>query len=244
MTSNEASSSSAVALAHQKLTESIRRGIHPPSSRLPGERELAQHVGVSRTTLRQALLQLSEEGVVHSSSQRGWFVTSRMLSEPPRVLQSFTEMARAKGLTPLTEVLNKTVRPSTFEEASKLAIPPSAPVLELRRRRSLDRVPVCVDTNVISIGVHQLSEIDFTDRSLYEILLETCGVTVARCAYVVQAIAASGDIVDLLETSEGSPILYGQEVTYDAAGSPISTGNTLYRGDAYRFQADLYAPLP
>lgn len=243
MTTEDTTISPAVALAHQALAESIRRVVYPPASRLPGERELAALVGVSRTTLRLALLQLAEEGIVHSSSQRGWFVTSRMLSEPPSVLQSFTEMAKARGLHPVTEVLSQKVRPSTFEEAARLSIVPSSPVLELKRRRSLDQVPVCVDTNILAVGVDALGALDFTNQSLYETLREVCGITVARCAYIVQAIAATGDLTTLLDIDEGAPVLSGQEVTYALDGSAISTGTTIYRGDAYRFQADLYTPL-
>ena len=102
---------------------------------------------------------------------------------------------------------------------------------------------MCVDTNIISVGVTELSEIDFTNRSLYEVLKQVCGVTVARCAYIVQAAAASGDLTTLLDVAQGSPVLSGPEITYGLDSSPISTGTTVYRGDAYRFQADLYTPL-
>lgn len=152
-------------------------------------------------------------------------------------------MARARGLNPITDVLSQLVRPSTFEEAARLGIAPSSRVLELRRRRSLGDVPVCVDTNIIAIGVDELGAIDFTNASLYETLKEVCGITVARCAYTVQAIAASGELVGLLDIAEGSPVLSGQETTFALDGSAISTGTTIYRGDAYRFQADLFTPL-
>jgi len=243
MSTTERPSGAAATLARKSLTESLRHGKFPPGSRLPGSRELAAQIGVSRTTLRQALLQLADEGLVSSSSQRGWFVTSRILSAPPSVLQSFTEMAKARGLHPTTEVLSKVVRPSTFKEAEWLSIAPSTRVLELRRRRSLDQVAVCVETNVIAVGVDALSEIDFTNRSLYEVLKDVCGVGVARCSYIIQAASASGELAALLVLPEGTPILSGHEVTYALDGSPISTGTTIYRGDAYRFQADLYSPL-
>jgi GntR family transcriptional regulator len=230
-------------LAQQYLADSIRHGVFPPGSRLPGERDLAARIGVSRTTLRQALLRLADENMVSPSSQRGWFVTNRMLSEPPSVLQSFTDMARARNLRPTTEVLAMRVRPSTFDEAERLSIAPAADVLELRRRRSLDDVSVCVDTNTIAVGVATLKKLDFTNRSLYEVLRESCGVVVARCAYTVQAVAATDEIAGLLNLAPGAPVLAGQEITYASDGSPISTGTTIYRGDAYRFQADLYSPL-
>ncbi|MBX3087431.1 MAG: GntR family transcriptional regulator [Cryobacterium sp.] len=233
----------AVTLAYKSISEAIRRGVYPANSRLPSERELSVTTGVSRSTLRQALTALAEEGLLKSSSQRGWFVASRMLSEPPSVLQSFTEMAEARGLTPSTKVLDKRVRSATFDEASKLGIAPTSAVLELRRLRSFDRIPVCFDINILARGVEELSAIDFTDRSLYRSLQDACGIRVARCSYSVQAVAASAEIASLLSIKEGEPVLAGRETTFGDNGVPLSLGSTFYRGDAYRFEADLYRPL-
>lgn len=242
MSTIEATTGAAVTLAYKSISEAIRRGVYPANSRLPSERELAATTGVSRSTLRHALIALSEEGVVRSSSQRGWFVASRVLSEPPSVLQSFTEMAEARGLTPSTRVLEQKVRSATFDEASKLGIAPTSGVLELRRLRSFDRIPVCYDINILARGVDELAAIDFTDRSLYRSLQELCGIRVARCSYSVQAIGASPEIASLLSIEVGEPVLAGRETTFSDNETPLSLGSTFYRGDAYRFEADLYRP--
>lgn len=243
MSQSETVTGAAVTLAYKSIAEAIRRGVYPANSRLPSERELAIRTGVSRSTLRHALTGLATEGLVRSSSQRGWFVASRVLSEPPSVLQSFTEMAQARGLTPNTRVLERNLRPVTFDEASKLGIAPTTSVLELRRLRSFDQVPVCLDINVIAKGAAELATIDFTDRSFYQTLQEICDIRPARCSYAVQAIGASAEVAELLSIDEGSPVLAGRETTFDDVGTPLFLGSTFYRGDAYRFEADLYRPM-
>jgi GntR family transcriptional regulator len=230
--------------AYAQLADLLRREAFRPGSRLPGERELAVRMGVSRTTLRQALARLADQGKLRRSAQRGWFVPHQLMSEPPSVLQSFTEMARARGLRPTSHILARTVRPASLAEAERLRIAPAAPVLVVRRLRGMDDVPVCVDTTVlVGARVEALRAARLEDRSLYEALETRCGIVVVRSSYAVQAQAADEQTAELLDLAPGAPVLVGHEVTYDAEQVPILLSTTVYRGDAYRFEADLYRPL-
>jgi GntR family transcriptional regulator len=60
----------------------------------------------------------------------------------------------------------------------------------------------------------------------------------------VQADAASAELAPLLDIAPGSPVLIGREVAYTPEGRPVLLGVNTYRGDAYRFEADLYRALP
>ncbi len=227
--------------SYNRLVQAMNHGEYPPASRLPGERELAVRLGVSRVTLRHALSRLEEEGKVERSAQRGWFVTGQVVSEPPSVLVSFSDMARARGLTPSAHVLEQTVRPATFEEADQLRIPPGAEVLELRRLRAMDSQIICVDNTVLPMDkAGQLAEADLTDQSLYERLETLCGIRIHRSAYSVHAEAANSETAALLRVPPGYPVLVGSEIAYTAEGRPVLVGVNRYRGDAYRFRADLY----
>ncbi len=234
----------AVTETYRRLSDALRRGVFPAGGRLPGERDLASSLGVSRSTLRRALGLLADEGKLDRSSQRGWFVTRNVVGEPPSTLQSFSEMARARGLTPRSKILLQRPRPATFEEAEQLGIAPAARVLELRRLRSLDDVPVCLDGSVVVLAhAAALADIDLTDRSLYETLEKECGVRIARSSYTVRADAADAETAALLAIEPGAPVLVGEEVTYADDGTPLLAGRMTYRSDAYRFQADLFRPI-
>ncbi len=234
----------AVTETYRRLSDALRRGVFPAGGRLPGERDLAGSLGVSRSTLRRALGRLADEGKLDRSSQRGWFVTRSVVGEPPSTLQSFSEMARARGLTPRSKILLRRERPADFEEAEQLGIAPAARVLELRRLRSLDGVPVCLDTSVVVLSqATGLADLDLTDRSLYETLERECGIRIARSSYAVRADAADQEIAELLEIEPGAPVLIGEEVTYADDGTPVLAGRMTYRSDAYRFQADLFRPI-
>jgi GntR family transcriptional regulator len=237
----EAAGGLAVADAYRKLGDLLRRNSFPPGSRLPGERELAARIGVSRSTLRKALDLLAGKGLLDRSPKRGWFVPPHIVGEPPSTLQSFSEMARARGLKPGARVLSTRRRPASFEEASRLRAAPSASVLELSRLRTLDGVPICVDVSVIVLAkVPRLAETDMTDRSLYETIEELSDARIERSSYTVRADACGQLLADLLQVPAGSPILVGEELTYLTDGTPILAGTMSYRADAYRFQADLF----
>lgn len=234
----------AVDQTYRRLSDALRRGVYPAGGRLPGERDLAVSLGVSRSTLRLALSRLAEENKLERSSQRGWFVRRSVVGEPPSTLQSFTEMAHSRGLRPQSKVLRQRSRSATFEEAEQLAVAPASGVLDLQRLRSLDGVPVCVDSSVVVLALaRELAEIDLTDRSLYESLEHICGLRVARSSYTVRAAAADRATAELLEIPLGDPVLIGEELTYTDDGSTVLAGRMIYRSDAYRFQADLFRPI-
>lgn len=241
MAVREIGGGSAVQEAHRKLSDLLRRRAFPPGGRLPGERELAGRIGVSRSTLRKALDQLEDEGHLDRSPQRGWFVPPQVVGEPPSTLQSFSEMARSRGLTPGARILRSRERPAAFEEATRLRIAPGAPVLELSRLRTMDGLPVCADENVIVLAkVPRLAGTDMTDRSLYDTIEELSDVRIARSSYTLRADAASPPLAELLQIPPGSPVLVGEELTYGTDGAPVLAATLSYRADAYRFEADLF----
>lgn len=227
--------------AQFKLLQELEVGLYPAGTRLPGERDLAARFHVSRATLRIALSALEAEDRVHRSAQRGWFVPTQVIGEPPSTLQSFTEMARARGLQPTAKVLHQDVRPATLEESERLRVAPASPVIQIGRIRGMDGTPVCFDVVVIpEQRAPALATADLTDASLYDTLQELCGLPIHRSAYSVTAAVADSTLARLLGMTIGAPILVGEEIAYTADGTPVLVGVNRYRGDAYRFEADLY----
>ena len=237
-------SSPVVETTYEALREALNGNAFTRGERLPGERELARRYGVSRATLRQALAQLAAEGRLMPHPQRGWFVASAgVLSEPPAVLQSFSEMAQGRGLRPTARVLGQEVRPATLDEAERLGIAPLSTVLDLERLRGLDDVPVCLDRSVLPLArAPALAELDLTDRSLFEALAAEAGVRIDHSAYALQACAADPEQAAALGIDPGAPVLVGDEIAFDEYNKPTMLARVVYRGEAYRFQTTLFRP--
>ena len=229
--------------AYRQLRELISQGMVAPGERLASERELGGKLGISRMTLRHALKALEEDGLLRSAPGRGWYVVDDMLSEPPNELLSFHEMARARGLTATSRVLEKTQRPATLDEAEALQTAPGTEVLDLERLRMLDGLPVLVDrTCLLLTSQSRLPGLDFSAVSLYEVLEEESGLRASRCQYTVQAQAADERVAQLLGLSTGAPVLKGWVRTFDQRDRPLHIGQVVYRGDRYRFKAELVRP--
>lgn len=225
----------------RRLEDALERGVFLPGRRLPSERKLSEDFGVSRTTLRKALIRLADSGTVTPSAQRGWFVSRTPSMEPPSSLQTFTEMARERGLEATATILEQIVRPATLEEAERLRIAPAEDVLHVKRLRGMGGKNLCLDNSSMPASrVEPLISADLTNQSLYERLETLCGVTIYRSAYSVEAYAAEVELAEILEIDVGSPVLIGREVSFSRQGEPIIVGVNYHRGDAYRFEADLF----
>ena len=223
--------------AYRRLAEKLERGAYPIDEPLPSERLLAGDLGVSRTTVRHALLALQQQGLVRLEPGRGWFVTS-VVSEPPNELVSFSEMALARGLTPSARVLRQQRVGATLDDAEQLKIAPGAKVFELVRLRFLDGLVVGIsETRVPLWCAPELDTHDFSSASLFSVLEERYGLSPARADFTLQAHGAGDWEAGLLELSPGEPVLVCWETTFDVDDRPIELAKITYRGDRYRLHA-------
>ena len=223
------------------IAQDIAAGLTSPGDRLPSERDLCERLNVSRLTLRKALKLLVDDGLVESAPGRGWFVAGGPISEPANVLLSFSEMARARGLTPSARVLSTEVRSAALDEGEVLMVAPGSDLFEIRRLRRLDGAAISIDHSRIPLAIAPgLPDVDFRHESLYSVL-RNHGVEPTRAATVVEAVPANTEQARLLKVEIGTPLLSLSQTTYAHDGRPIDMGNATYRGDRYRFRANLLA---
>lgn len=221
------------------ISQQIRSGAIPPGARLQSERDLADQMGVSRVTVRRALDALAEDGLVRAARGSGRFVSDAALAEPPNALLSFTELGAQRGLTATSQVLEKTVRPASFEEAEHFAVAPGADVFQLYRLRMLNGVAVALDVTRVPLSrAPELPTIDFSAASLYAVL-DAAGAALVRADYTTEAVAADVEQARRLGASPGSPLLLARTTSYDTSDRVVELGETAYRSDRYRFRATL-----
>jgi GntR family transcriptional regulator len=226
------------------IREQIDEGALKAGSRLPPERELCQQLGISRVTLRKALNQLVEAGVLNSSHGRGWFVAKTAAKrEWPKTLESFSETAARMGLEPQSEVLRAEVAPASFDEADDLSIVPGTDLFHLERVRLLDGVPIALDLTQIAVAVlPEVVRADFTKgQSLYTTLAQA-GVEPVRADSTIEAREAHASEAVHLRIPEGKPLLIMRQVSYDGNGRPLFTSTIKYVGERYRLRTSFSRP--
>jgi GntR family transcriptional regulator len=223
----------------EQLAAELAGDGRPPGWRLPPERALAEHFGVSRVTLRRAMVEMERAGTL-ARDGRGWTVAGPRVGEPPNELMSFTQMAVARGLRASARVLTVRFRAATLDESDILGIAPGADVFELERLRSMDDVPILIDRSLIPRGlVPGIDGVDFAEASLYGVLEDRFGIRPTRARFAVEAVPADPRAAHLLDLDQGRPLLRCRQVTEDASGRTVESCEMRYRGDRYRFRATL-----
>lgn len=190
-----------------------------PHSKIPSERDLSETLGVSRMTLRQAIGDLQDDGLLYSIPGSGTFVTEQRI--PKRAhLTSFTQDMEQRGLTPSTIVL----------KAEVVATPPAVKdawgevgdrVFRVYRLRLGSGKPMCIEEAFIEISVApDLLSHDLT-QSLYGLLHENYGRGIDKATHSVAAVPLSPALAELLEDTVGSPALEFTQVGFDSGGRPV-----------------------
>jgi GntR family transcriptional regulator len=145
----------------EEVRDRIRDGRFSDGVQLPPEIELATSLGVSRTTVREALLQLEQEGLLIRRHGHGTFVRSAArLRGSLNANISATEVIKGHGMEPGTSHARVEEVTADEEIASILGLAPGAPVLRLERVRTADGRPVIFTVDVIPTGLFRDAGLD------------------------------------------------------------------------------------
>ncbi|MFW6090636.1 MAG: GntR family transcriptional regulator [Actinomycetota bacterium] len=213
----------------------------PAGTPLKPERALSEELGASRSTVRQALLELAVEGRIVRMQGRGTFVAPPKETLPLQ-LRSYTEDWRARGRIPGSRLLEMRVEPAEPVVAEQLGLDVDAPVLLVERLRLTDGVPMALEiVHLDSTRFEGLSELLGDDVSLYEVL-RGWSVEPATAEQTIETVLASPQVAHLLDAEVGTPVLLLTRRTSDQSGSAFEFVRSVYRGDRYRFRATLHRP--
>ncbi|QAY73734.1 GntR family transcriptional regulator [Agromyces protaetiae] len=212
-----------------------------PGDRVPGDFELCERYGVSRTVVRQALADLEYEGVIERVKGKGTFYAAPKVAEG--LAQSLTglhEDVAARGSELVSVVRRLEVIPADAKLSADLEIGAFQPVILIERLRKVDGEPWALTVTHVPFDVAPgLLEVDFTDQSLYAVLERDFGVRLATGHRSIEAAIASKAVADSLEIPVGAPILVLRSVSRDAGGRPVESFVAYHRGDRSRFEVDL-----
>lgn len=219
------------------IAAQIESGALAPGTRLPPERELCQQLSISRVTLRKALGQLVQDGLLNASHGRGWYVASvSPAKEWPNSLESFTETAVRMGLTSRSTVLDASSRHATIDEAEEFSIAPGTRLFCLDRVRYLGDVPIAIDfTRIPAELVPDFERSDFQTASLYEVLRDA-GLSPVRADATIEAREADAYVAEHLDLEIGKPLLVMHQLVVDGAERPLFASKIQYSGDRYRLR--------
>ncbi|WP_176903259.1 GntR family transcriptional regulator [Nonomuraea maritima] len=216
------------------LLRSIGDGELAPGDRLPGERELAGRLGVSRMTLRQALATLERDGVLLRVPGRsgGAFVAEPRIECDLTGLAGFTEQVRRAHLRAEARVLRAASVPSSAAVARALRVTEGTPVNEIARVRSAGGSPLALERSYFP-DLPGLLGHDLTG-SLYALLAERYDLE-PRTAdeQLTPVIARQGEAAEL-GIEPGTPLMLIERTAHAGDGTPVEYARDLFRPDRVR----------
>lgn len=212
--------------------------------RVPPEMELAEALGVSRTTVRDALSRLEMEGAISRRQGAGTFVNDPVLQIRSRLdeIWSYEAMLQAHGFTPSTRVLESriyVVGDSQLDPAiaETLALDEGEQVLFISKLFHEDSVPVILAHNYLPL---RLTTEPYTpadlDRPIYDFLEQFSRHRLAYYLSEIIPVNADATMAAILQINSGAPLLSFDETGYNNDSEPILKAYSFFRDDLLRFR--------
>lgn len=221
------------------IRDKIAHNEWKPHEALPGERQLMETYGLSRTTVRQALNELVSEGALYRRHGKGTFVAPRRLEQSLGTLMGFAEELRERGLSPQVHVLSAGMRRAPVDAAQALGLPEGSEVATIQRVVSVDLYPLFVDRTYITEPVgRMILGLDLASESIYR-LIERLGFPIREGLQTIAAEPLSTADAKLLQVEPKAPALRIRRITYIDSEKPIEYSIAHYRGDQYQYRTKL-----
>ncbi len=213
-----------------------------PGEPLLPERTLAARFSTSRTTIRQALRELTIEGRLLRMQGRGTFAAVPKMAQPLQ-LTSYTEDMRRRGLASRSKLLAVGNVPADDELAWRLDVRERARVLRIERLRMASDEPMAIETTHLVAGRFPGLARRLGDSvSLYELLANEYDVHLVEAEETIETVPAPPKEAELLNTTVGYPMLLLSRHSRDVSGRAVEYVRSFYRGDRYKFVAHLQRP--
>jgi len=228
-------------LKHVQVREYVRSLIQDaePGSPAPSERELVQHFGVARMTVRQALDALVTEGLLERVPGRGTFVARAKIDVQVR-LSSYTEEMGRRGMKPSSRTLLARMESAGPGVARALEIAEGDKVVHWQRIRLADGVPMCIEDAYLADSIvpgfleAPLPESLYAELARRE-LLPTWGED------SVDADRARAEEADMLGIEKGASVLRIARRAF-ASNIAVEVSRSTFRADRYTLWVPLCRP--
>jgi DNA-binding GntR family transcriptional regulator len=221
----------------QQIEHAINEGELAPGDRLDNEISLAEQFGLSRPTMRRAIQELVDKGLLVRKRGVGTQVVHGQVTRPVELTSLFDDLTNHHQ-APTTVVLTNEVITPTDEVCVMLAVPAGSSVLHLRRLRFAHGEPLAIMENFLPEDLIGLGALDLAARGLYQ-LMRAKGVNIRVAKQRIGARTGTPEECSLLGERRGTPVLTMERAAHDDSGRPVEWGRHAYRASQYSFEVTL-----
>jgi GntR family transcriptional regulator len=213
-----------------------------PGQPIPSERSLCAKYRISRTTVRQALSELINAGLLSRRQGKGTFVVERKVNQGLVRIVNFERTVLDLGLKPSTQILGNDAIPADIQMAKILDVPLTGQILKLTLLGKGDVTPLVLYESYfpIQFGQKMAKEAALRERkgipfSTYDLYERMGGVRPRSVVQTFEAITADDRLAAIMKVRKGAPIFMITSIFQTADQHPLEFRTALYRGDRYKF---------
>jgi GntR family transcriptional regulator len=218
------------------LASEIADGAMKVGDQLPTEDSLIARFEVSRITVRRAIQNLVNRGLVEIRRGKGTFVAAPKITQELTELSGFVEDMRALGRKPAARVIGKEIVIANTTVANHLALTKGERVVRIRRVRLADGIPLSFDETYLPVEIgKRIITNNLKTEPIFSLLERKYDVPLVEAEYKLEAVAAEAEVAAALRVKQGSPIFRIERTSYSTGNRPVDYEMLYYRGDLVRF---------
>lgn len=203
---------------------------------ISSENELAKEFDVSVGTIKKALSVLVQEGILYRRQGRGTFVASPDFSKSFSRFFRYGQFKGEESEVPGSQFLSAEVIQAPTEIAAALQLVAGEDILFMKRVRTLQEIPFCVEEIYLPYSRFKgLENLDLGKKLLYPIYNQNFSTPIFWAEEFLQPDTATGEIADLLNIPRNSPVMCVERIAYTYEDIPVEWRRSVGRGDSFRY---------
>jgi GntR family transcriptional regulator len=228
------------AQAEEYLLSLIENGVYQPGEQLPSEADLAAQLGISRPTLREALRNLEQDGLILRKHGVGTFVApgyEQRLESGLERLESVLELAARQGLDVTCAALQVEQEPAGADLGAKLCVDPRTLLTDIRRAIVVGRVPVAYMIDLVLPSALSPADVDDCfNGSVLDLLRQKPDLQIGHGVADIVAVDADRFLTENLKVEPGQAVLLMEEIIYDVEGNPVEFSRNYFVPEFFQFR--------
>ena len=223
------------------IAELILSGKLPPDAKIQSEREFSEDLGVSRMTVRRALTELVNEGLLERRHGSGTYVAQPKVTYEAREMVGYIQAMNERKIATASQLLEFETMAASRRLGELLGIQIGNPLYRVSVLRFANRVPVILERGFFPLSRWpSLEEWNLEKTSVYDLLSSVYKATPSRISQTVEAVVAVDTVALQLRVDEGFPLLLLSRIMYSQDGDqPIVFSQDFLRSDYARVHFDI-----
>ena len=227
------------------LQDQILLGELAPGMLLPTEHQLCQKYDISRITVRNALSDLEQSGLIERIQGRGSMVKSKTIRQSSREVQGFTQSMARQGERPYSELIEKNIIVANPALENHFHLPPNGNYLlwHFRRLRYFNNEPVVIMNHYVrkELG-DKMHEYELGDVSYYSLYEKILNHPLDNSEGLITAVQASPEVASVLKVKIGTALIWYRGIAYLKGNITVEVNYSLFIGDRFQFETQMTKP--